>query len=486
MWRRVLALFFLVSLFVPVLPAGRAIAVDELPPGGTFIDDDGHPSEPFIEAAVDAGFLAGCDPAAPDRFCPTARASWFDLQRAVDRVTGRSVPLSCAGGFCSALSVPPAVVSSSLNVSARLLFGARAGAVPIDRATLAVAVSVAADLELPEVPERRRFRLAATGDILPHTPVMRSAAANAGGDGFDFGPMFADIEPIISSVDLALCHLETPLSADNSALSSYPIFFSPREVVDAVVAAGYDGCSTASNHSFDKRTAGVLSTLSVIDDAGIGRAGTTDEEVEPAWWMYDVGGVAVAHLSYTYGLNGFRLPPDQPWLVNLIDEERIVTDAEAVRALGAEFVIVSLHWGNEYQPQPTGIQRELAGTLLSSPHVDLIIGHHAHVVQAVEMINGKYVLYGLGNLVSNQFFSDRTQDGVIAILDVVEGADGLAVAGVEFVPTIVERATYRIVPIPQEAAATPGDRSLAASWDRTAGALSLLEPSVLDLVVPIR
>ncbi len=257
-------------------------------------------------------------------------------------------------------------------------------------------------------------------------------------------------------------------------------------MVDAVVATGYDGCSTASNHSFDKRTAGVLSTLSVIDDAGIGRAGTTDEEVEPAWWMYDVGGVAVAHLSYTYGLNGFRLPPDQPWLVNLIDDERILADAEAVRDLGAEFVIVSLHWGNEYQPQPTGIQRQLAGTLLSSPDVDVIIGHHAHVVQAVEMINGKYVLYGLGNLVSNQFFSDRTQDGVIAILDVVEGVDGLAVAGIEFVPTIVERGTYRIVPIPFEPAATSRDRVLAASWDRTAGALSLLDSSVFDLVVPIR
>jgi poly-gamma-glutamate synthesis protein (capsule biosynthesis protein) len=138
---------------------------------------------------------------------------------------------------------------------------------------------------------------------------------------------------------------------------------------------------------------------------------------------------------------------------------------------------------------PTSGQRSTAGTLLASPDIDVIIGHHAHVVQAVEMINDKYVLYGLGNLISNQFFSLPTQDGVIAILDVVEGVDGFSVNGIEFVPTKVERGSFRVVPIPVELGASPDSQTrwaLEQSWNRTARALSLLDESIAGMVAPIR
>ena len=197
----------------------------------------------------------------------------------------------------------------------------------------------------------------------------------------------------------------------------------------------------------------------------------------------------MAHLAYAYWLNGFRLPADQPWLVNLIDEERILADAAAVRARGAEFVVVSLHWGNEYQSTPTRGQRSTARTLLDSPDIDVIIGHHAHVVQAVEMINGKYVLYGLGNIISNQFFSLPTQDGVIAILDVVEGKDGFSVGGIRFIPTKVERGSFRVIPIPVELGSAPDSQTrwaLEQSWDRTARALSSLDDSIAGMIAPIR
>ena len=483
--------FVLVFLLVGSFGASAesAAASSSLGPGGTFIDDDGHPAEAYIEAAVAAGYMGGCDPAEPDKFCPAVRASWTETARGVARVGAPAGRLSCSSHFCSVVSVPASMVLSTLGAPMPSLPGLRYGGIPIDRATLAVALVSVANLDLPEVPVRRSFRLAATGDILPHTPLMTQAARYDGEDGFDFRPMFAEVEPIISAADLALCHLETALSEDNTALSSYPVFFSPREVADAVVEAGYDGCSTASNHSFDKRTGGVLSTLTVIDEAGLGHSGTTDLEVEPSWWLYEVEGVTVAHLSYTYGLNGFRLPADQPWLVNLIDEEQILADAASVRALGAEFVAVSLHWGNEYQPRPSSYQQGIAETLLNSPDVDVIIGHHAHVVQAVDLINGKYVLYGLGNLVSNQFFRLETQDGVIAVLDVVEDVDGFSVVGIEFIPTQVERGTYRIIPIPVELGSDIDDRtrtSLEQSWERTVGALSLLDEAITEMVVPIR
>jgi poly-gamma-glutamate synthesis protein (capsule biosynthesis protein) len=483
----------LVAVSVLAVSLGTAIpnvgAQTGLGPGGTFIDDDGHPAEAYIEAAVAAGFIDPCDSTRPARFCPSSRASWLEIEQGVSRVLGRSVRLSCTGLVCSALSVPVSVVVSAARAYVPNLISSRRGRMPIDRATLAVVLASAGHLDLPDVPERRSFRLAATGDILPHTPLMAQAARYAEDGGYDFGPMFADIEPIIAGADLGLCHLETPLSADNSALSSYPVFYSPHEVAQAVSEAGYDGCSTASNHSFDKRTTGVLSTLGVIDDAGLGHAGTTDLEDEPSWWIYNVERVRVGHLSYTYGLNGFRLPADQPWLVNLIDEERIAADAAELRAAGAEFIIVSLHWGNEYQPRPTGYQTDIAETLLESSDVDLIIGHHAHVVQAVDEINGKFVLYGLGNLVSNQFFQPRTQDGAIAVLDIVEGVDGFAVVAIEFIPTQVERGTFRIIPVPVELQSDVLDASTRASleqsWQRTAEALSLLDEAFVEMVAPI-
>lgn len=467
-------------------PGQSAAALTSTAPGGAFYDDDGHPAEAAIEAVVAAGFMGGCSPSHPERFCPTQTADRAEIERGIAIIVGRTLRLSCEGRSCSSALTRPDPVFSTMRWVLPLLAKLASDEIHIDRAGLAVVLAFAGNLELSEVPARRSFRIAATGDILPHTPVMTQAARNDDEGGFDFQPMFADIEPIISAVDLGLCHLETPLSSDNSSLSSYPIFYSPHEVTEAVVSAGYDGCSTASNHSFDKRTAGVLSTLEVIDQAGLGHAGTTDAEFDPSWWMYEVEGVNVAHLSYTYGLNGFRLPSDQPWLVDLIDADQIVADATAVREQGADFIAVSLHWGNEYQPRPSGYQQEIANTLLESPNVDVIIGHHAHVVQAVDVINDKYVIYGLGNLVSNQFFRLRTQDGVIAILDVVEGEDGFYVADLEFIPTKVERGTYRIVPIPSELELEMSDQertALEQSWARTAESLSLLDESFADLVM---
>lgn len=483
---RYVALVLLVVVVGLGAAAEPSAAMTTMSPGGVFFDDDGHPAEAYIEAAVSAGYLEGCQPAHPERFCPTQAAGRGEIERGIARVVSQTARLSCQDPECASLSVPASSVISTFRSLIPLLSQLSADEIVIDRAGLATALSAAGNLELRDVPFRRSFRIAATGDILPHSPVMAQAARNDDDGGFDFRPMFADIEPIIAGVDLGLCHLETPLSSDNTSLSSYPVFFSPNEVAEAVLAAGYDGCSTASNHSFDKRTNGVISTLGVIDDAGLGHAGTTDSGDDPSSWMYDVAGVKVAHLSYTYGLNGFRLPADQPWLVNVIDEDRILTDAAELRESGAEFIAVSLHWGNEYQSRPSGYQQGIAETLLESTDVDVIIGHHAHVVQAVDVINDKYVLYGLGNLISNQFFSLPTQDGVIAIMDVVEGIDGFYVADLEFIPTQVERSTYRIVPIPHELALELSDQgrtALEQSWERTTQSLSLIDETIADLVM---
>lgn len=296
-----------------------------------------------------------------------------------------------------------------------------------------------------------------TGDVLSHTPVISQAlrygsdpAAESPALAYDYRPMFDELAPRLERADLAICVLETPVSADNIGLDGYPTFEAPRELPDALVAAGYDGCSTASNHSFDRNVDGVHVTLDQMDRVGLGHAGMARSETEAATpRIYDVDGVAVSHLSYSYSLNGFRLPEDQPWLVNLNDVDAIVDEASRARDAGADLVVLSIQWGNEYQRKPSAEQLSLASALTSSGMIDLIMGNHVHVVQPVALVNDVPVVYGLGNSLSNQ--SDNccrtgTQDGVLIEATVVGNTDiGYRVSGLAFAPTWVDRTNYTII-----------------------------------------
>jgi poly-gamma-glutamate synthesis protein (capsule biosynthesis protein) len=229
--------------------------------------------------------------------------------------------------------------------------------------------------------------------------------------------MFAEIAPLLDSVELAICHLETPIAPLGEALSTAPLYGVPVEIAAGIAAAGYDRCSTASNHSLDRGPAGIDRTVGALADVGVAQSGTarTAQEAQPS--VFRVNGVGVSHLSYSYGFNGLTTPAGEPWRANLIDPDRIVADARAARQRGADVVIVSLHWGNERFREPTGDQRRVAEAVTASGAVDLIVGHHAHVLQPIEMVNGVWVVYGLGNLLSNhrlsQWWPAEAQDGAI-------------------------------------------------------------------------
>lgn len=330
-------------------------------------------------------------------------------------------------------------------------------------------------------PPVHRFTIAATGDLLAHSPVYERALAD-GGDHYDFGPMFDKVRPILSRADLAVCHLETPLSVNDQNLSSYPVFNVPHELADAIRGAGYDYCSTASNHSYDQGPAGVKATIKVLNAAGIrhdGSARSAHEAHRPQ--LIDVNGVKVGMISYAYGLNGFQLPAGKPWLVNVIDSRSILRDARAARAAGADFVILSLHWGLEYQVTPDAQQLALGPKLLKSPAIDLILGHHAHVVQPIERVGKEYLVYGMGNFLSNQSIAccpPETQDGVIVRLQ-VEGRRGhWRFPRVTYTPTWVDIGPYVITPVARalhNPALAPAKRTaLRQSWARTTHAIGLL------------
>ena len=143
------------------------------------------------------------------------------------------------------------------------------------------------------------------------------------------------LRPILAGADLALCHLESPLSMDDDDLSFRGTFRVPSSLADAIAGAGYDGCSLASNHALDSGPSTVESTLHHLRRVGLATAGMADhaEAAGPAW--FDPGGIRVAHLSVTDLLNGRDLPTDPPWLVGHLDVDLVAADAAAAVDAGA-------------------------------------------------------------------------------------------------------------------------------------------------------
>ena len=333
----------------------------------------------------------------------------------------------------------------------------------------------------------RTFTLVATGDIISHGAVAERADANVD-DGWDFSEMFRRVRPILAGADLALCHLESPLSMNDDDLSFQGTFRVPSSLADAIAGAWYDGCSLASNHALDSGPSTVESTLHHLRRVGLATAGMADraEAAGPAW--FDPCGIRVAHLSVTDLLNGRDLPTDPPWLVGHLDVDLVAANAAAAVNAGAEFVVVSVHWGEEYRTDPTARQLEAADRLLRAPDVDLVLGHHAHVVQPVILHDGKAAALGLGNFLTNQPGDDdnpcrscplHTQDGMIAWFKVEDGAGGPQVVDAGYVPTWVDRTNaYEIVPIGIDNPDHVDPAVLAASAARTA---AVVEPDLRRL-----
>ncbi|MET9469597.1 CapA family protein [Streptomyces sp. NPDC006544] len=364
-----------------------------------------------------------------------------------------------------ALALLSAVVLSALAGCT-----AGGGAAPGHLAGSAAAQAPSGAAGATTAPAARGFTLVASGDVLPHESVIRRAASDADGDGYDFRPMFSGVKPVVSAADLAICHMETVYGEDGGPFSGYPAFQSPPEVADGLKDAGYDGCSTASNHTLDGGGAGLKRTLDKFDAAGLKHAGSARTAAEAgAVTMYTAGSAKVAHLAYTYDTNGYPMPDGQPWAVNLMEEGKIVADARAARKAGADVVLVSLHWGTEWETDPDEKQLALGKALTASqtggrPDVDMILGTHAHIPQAYEKVNGTWVVYGMGDQVAGEMFNHsgaRDMRGNYGSIGRFTFAPPAAagqrwqVTKAEFVPQMMDLATGRVVNLPAALAQHP-------------------------------
>ena len=311
-------------------------------------------------------------------------------------------------------------------------------------ASVASALALMAPLASP--PVHTSFTLAASGDLLIHQPVWVRARADGGGH-YDFRPMLRYVKPIIAKADVALCHIETPMSDRPPA--GYPKFNTPSALARAVKWGGWDVCDTASNHSLDQGQAGIDSTGVALRRAGVLHTGSfRSAAAQRRITMLTVRGVKVALLAYTETTNGIALP--HSWSVNLARAGTIRADARRARAQGAQVVVVNIHWGDEYHSRPSAFQRRLAAAIMRGHLVTALVGQHVHVVQPIARVHGRLVVYGEGNLLSGQTAAccpPATQDGLIALLGISVDGQIARVTHVTYVPTWVRHPDFAVLPI---------------------------------------
>jgi poly-gamma-glutamate capsule biosynthesis protein CapA/YwtB (metallophosphatase superfamily) len=284
------------------------------------------------------------------------------------------------------------------------------GAIVLSSDTYAAPVAPVAPAAAP-TPARRQRRTATLvmgGDLLWHNTVWASAAEDhertGHGKRYDFDPMFGGVRALVTGADVALCHEEVPFAAPGQPPQNFPVFAAPPEAAAWIGAFGFDGCTTASNHSIDQGFDGLVRTADLLEKAGVAHIGTfrsVAERRRPVLLTTE-DGVRIGVVAGTFGTNGFPLPAGREWSVSMWDTSNLLAQAHAARAAGADVVVVHLHGGDEYSHQPNVAQTALVARLTRSPDVDLVLGDHAHVVQPITRVHGKWVVYGMGNMVAQQ------------------------------------------------------------------------------------
>jgi poly-gamma-glutamate capsule biosynthesis protein CapA/YwtB (metallophosphatase superfamily) len=306
----------------------------------------------------------------------------------------------------------------------------------------------------------QKITVAAIGDILIHSPLFRDAY---NGGNYDFNPMFQQVKPMLQAPDILTANQESMLGGVKLGLSGYPRFNSPHQVADALQANGIDIVSTANNHTLDRGEKGILAEAAYLNGIGLPYVGSFVNAADSKTLrIIEKNGIKLAFLSYTYGTNGISVPRGKDYLVNLINTERMAQEIERAK-VQADVVIMNIHWGIEYQRNPSKEQKELA-SFLANKGVDIIFGSHPHVLQPMEWIqrdDGRktFVVYSLGNFLSAQ--TGQYKDiGGMASIDISLNKSGtesmVELTNPVFYPTYVTKINnhYRVVPL--ETATTIG------------------------------
>ncbi|MDR1903052.1 MAG: CapA family protein [Treponema sp.] len=289
--------------------------------------------------------------------------------------------------------------------------------------------------------------LIAVGDNLYHDVMVRPTRVKTD-DGkedsvYNFSSNYEPVRALVEKADAAFVNQETVFGGRDTGYSGYPLFNTPPEVGEALIGAGFDVVNHATNHIMDKGEKGILFTLDFWDARpeiiclGIHRS---QEARDTRRHIVEKNNIKVGFLSYTYGTNGIPIPKDKPYLVSLINTEVMEKEIAAIRPL-CDFLVVSMHWGSEYEDEPSR-EQERTARFLAEKQVDLIIGHHPHVIQKLAVIprgdgGSSLCVYSLGNFISAQnSFPSRTLLGGMLYLKIKKDKDEIRAEEFGIVPLI--------------------------------------------------
>ncbi len=289
-------------------------------------------------------------------------------------------------------------------------------------------------LMLPLAAQQSQLKLVFTGDIMGHDSQIASALAT-GGPGYDYKPCFQYLRPYLQEADLVIGNLEVTFAGP--PYKGYPAFSSPDELADALKWAGFDILVKANNHALDRGRSGLERTTKVLDTKDLVQTGTfasPDARASHYPLIIEKKGIRIALLNYTYGTNGIKDRP--PAIVNRIDTAQIRKDIQKAKTAQPDFILVNMHWGNEYQLSESSQQQELA-TFLFNVGAHAILGSHPHVVQPIRGNGtGNLVAYSMGNLISNQ--RDRNRNGGIAFeIELSKNGEGSEISAFSYLPVWV-------------------------------------------------
>ena len=268
-------------------------------------------------------------------------------------------------------------------------------------------------------PKDSKVTIVAVGDNLIHNTLIDSGKQDDGSLNYD--ACYEEIKQYIEPADIAIINQETMLGGSDFEYSGYPMFNTPWEVGDAAINAGFDVFTCATNHSMDVGSAGILKELEYFSKhPEVVAVGTNaSEEDYNKITYFKKNDINFAFLNYTYGTNGISLPEDKPYVVNMLEKEKVTKDIREARK-NADVVIVLPHWGTENSHEVNDQQRDYV-KLFSSLGVDIVIGTHPHVLQPVEWVtnqeNGHKMLvyYSIGNFISHQVNLNQMCGGMAEI-----------------------------------------------------------------------
>ena len=287
--------------------------------------------------------------------------------------------------------------------------------------------------------------ISAVGDLMCHA--AQYEYAKIGNGNYDFNPAYKFIKKFLVNSDFVFGNLETVTAGKSRGFSTYPVFNSPDEYISALKNAGFNLLTTANNHALDKGKYGVIRTIEQLKKNNIDYTGTFQSEKDrDSIRIFNIKGIKIAFLAYSYGTNGVHIPKNAPYLINLIDTLLIRNDIKKARKKGAELVLVYFHFGYQYSKKPNDFQKEIVNKTIKDG-ADIIIGGHPHVIQPVEYFKTKhaklalgFVAYSMGNFFTNQ--SNRYTDaGIILNITISKNftTDSVYISNVSYTPTWVFR-----------------------------------------------